>query len=61
MNGDGKSYQAAWEAMGSKRNSFIAKSHHAMGEHLGAEFLKHTVQEELRSIMDNRTEGGGRF
>ena len=59
VNGDGKSYQAAWEAMGSKRNSFIAKSHHAMGEHLGAEFRKHTMKEELRSVMDNRTEGGG--
>ena len=36
-------YKRAWEAMGSQagsKNSFISKCHHAMGEHLSANFDK---------------------
>ena len=42
-------YQRAWEAMGSQhceKKSFIAKCHHAMGEHLSARFDKHICKKE---------------
>ena len=56
-----KSYQRAWEAMGTQpgaKNSFVAKCHHAMGEHLSARFEKHINKMEHRSVTDGRVEGG---